>query len=123
MSDRSSVSPADTGCSLTPIPCLQDALHDPHSSEEELEVINNPRSPTPLRTNSVCLPEKRKWSQISTIDVSPSENEENMSSYGNVGRMEIVGGKEILEHNSGSSDDEVRIVVAPLYLDLFTKML
>lgn len=42
--------------------------HDPHSSEEELEVINsNPkceRLPRPLRAASVCLPEKRKWSQI-----------------------------------------------------------
>lgn len=113
MSDRSSVSPTDTGCSLTPIPSLQDPLHDPHSSEEELEVINNPRSPTPLRTSSVCLPEKRKWSQVNSLDVSPSENEENMSSFGNVGsRMEIVGGKEVIgEHNSGSSDDEVRFLI------------
>lgn len=41
--------------------------HDPHSSEEELEVINNSkqaRSRRPPRAASVSLPEKRKWSQV-----------------------------------------------------------
>lgn len=131
MSDRSSVSPADTGCSVgSPAP---DPLHDPHSSEEELEVINNPRDlrpPCPLRATSVCLPEKRKWSQISadsrTLDFSP-ENEENMSHYGNLSprRMEVISpcspftvkhypeDSIILEH-SGSSDDEVHNLLASM---------
>lgn len=58
------VSPADTGCSMeSPAP----DQHDPHSSEEELEVINNSkqaRSRRPPRAASVSLPEKRKWSQV-----------------------------------------------------------
>lgn len=61
-----SVSPADTGCSMeSPAP----DHHDPHSSEEELEVINSikdVRPNRPLRAASVCLPEKRKWSQVNT---------------------------------------------------------
>lgn len=62
-----SVSPADTGCSMeSPAP----DHHDPHSSEEELEVINSikdVRPSRPLRAASVCLPEKRKWSQVIPI--------------------------------------------------------
>lgn len=80
-----SVSPADTGCSMeSPAP----DQHDPHSSEEELEVINSP--PRPSRASSVCLPEKRKWSQVGdsyTVHCrrrSPCENEENVSRYGNL---------------------------------------
>ncbi|KRT85944.1 hypothetical protein AMK59_2846 [Oryctes borbonicus] len=83
----SSVSPADTGCSMeSPAP----DQHDPHSSEEELEVINSP--PRPPRSSSVCLPEKRKWSQVGSDSYSihhcsrrsPCENEENVSRYGNL---------------------------------------
>lgn len=81
-----SVSPADTGCSMeSPAP----DQHDPHSSEEELEVINSP--PRPPRSSSVCLPEKRKWSQVGSDSYSihcgrrsPCENEENVSRYGNL---------------------------------------
>lgn len=112
---RSSVSPADTGCSGGSPPPNMDTFHDPHSSEEELEVINSPkqsRPPRPVRAVSVCLPEKRKWSQINS-DYSNSttfmlhhhttfggsssagsafnaaENEENMSHYGNLSPREI----------------------------------
>ncbi|KAL1509217.1 hypothetical protein ABEB36_003987 [Hypothenemus hampei] len=118
VSDRMcSVSPADTGCSMeSPAP----DPHDPHSSEEELEVINsNPKceraTPGPLRAASVCLPEKRKWSQIGDHhNKYRPENEENMSHYGNLSPPSSCSpylkcyGEDghVIEH-SGSSDDEV----------------
>ncbi|XP_050513860.1 uncharacterized protein LOC114338545 isoform X3 [Diabrotica virgifera virgifera] len=115
------VSPADTGCSMeSPAP----DQHDAHSSEEELEVINSNSKmrrstapPRPLRAASVCLAEKRKWSQIGDAQnrrYTP-ENEENMSHYSNLSPSPCSpfhikccsedGGHHI-EH-SGSSDDEV----------------
>lgn len=115
MSERMcSVSPADTGCSMeSPAP----DQHDPHSSEEELEVINSTkdvRPDRPLRATSVCLPEKRKWSQVgdSYGRMYTPENEENMSQYGNLSPSSPcfnqfhVGDTVHIEH-SGSSDDEV----------------
>lgn len=71
MADRTcTVSPADTGCSMgSPVP--DDHHADAHSSEEELEVINgNPKipPPRPLRAASVCLAEKRKWSQVGDVN-------------------------------------------------------
>lgn len=134
MTDRCSISPADTGCSVgSP---AQDPLHDPHSSEEELEVINkhNPRElellpACPIRSTSVCLPEKRKWTQMSdsrSLDFN-SENEEtmenleNMSHFSNLSSrsMEMISpcspfhsGKSQFDGSSPvvlevSSDDEV----------------
>ncbi|CAH1114274.1 unnamed protein product [Psylliodes chrysocephalus] len=123
ISDRiSTVSPADTGCSMeSPAP----DQHDAHSSEEELEVINSNSkmrrtgsTSRPLRAASVCLAEKRKWSQIGDAQnrrYTP-ENEENMSHYSNLSPSPCSpyhlkccsnedGGVHI-EH-SGSSDDEV----------------
>ncbi|XP_025830073.1 TSC22 domain family protein 1-like isoform X2 [Agrilus planipennis] len=157
MSERicNNVSPADTGCSMeSPAP---DREHDPHSSEEELEVINNskearssertfhhhhhhlnhnhPQGQQPQRATSVCLPEKRKWSQRGDNTVETSavtgifdcstryspENEENMSHYGNISSSaspcSLYGGNKFgddavhLEH-SGSSDDEVHHLLA-----------
>ncbi|XP_050297765.1 uncharacterized protein LOC126737096 [Anthonomus grandis grandis] len=122
ISDRvSSVSPADTGCSMeSPAPDQQ----DPHSSEEELEVINSNSKcertiPKPLRAASVCLPEKRKWSQIGDHDRYRRENEENMSHYSNLSPPSSCSpylkshGEDghIVEH-SGSSDDEVHNLLA-----------
>lgn len=109
-----SVSPADTGCSMeSPAP----DQHDPHSSEEELEVINSTkdvRPERPLRATSVCLPEKRKWSQVGdsyTRRYSP-ENEENMSHYGNLSPSSPCFNKFHVDdavhiEHSGSSDEEV----------------
>lgn len=117
-----SVSPADTGCSMdSPVPEQQ----DPHSSEEELEVINNTReerSPLPLlHATSICLPEKRKWSEMGGGDsysrrYSP-ENEENMSHYSNLSpsspttctkRYSSASSNEAVHvEHSGSSDEEV----------------
>lgn len=112
-----SVSPADTGCSMeSPAP----DQHDPHSSEEELEVINNTkdvRRPDrqSMRATSVCLPEKRKWSQIgdSYARAYTPENEENMSQYGNLSPSSPCFNNKFqvddtvhIEH-SGSSDEEV----------------
>lgn len=125
MSERMcSVSPADTGCSMeSPAP----DQHDPHSSEEELEVINSSkpaRPERPSRAASVCLPEKRKWSQIGDSYArrySP-ENEENMSHYGNLtpsspcspyGNKHYGDDAVHLEH-SGSSDDEVHHLLASM---------
>jgi len=90
MSDPGSVSPADTGCSVgSPGP----DLHDAHSSEEELEVINS----SPLQA---AQPEKRKWSALS------SENDENNPRCGNMAVLEVSG------FGSGSgSDDEVHAPV------------
>ncbi|CAH1123637.1 unnamed protein product [Ceutorhynchus assimilis] len=116
-----SVSPADTGCSMeSPAP----DPHDPHSSEEELEVINsNPKcertTPMPLRAASVCLPEKRKWSQIGDYNRYRPENEENMSHYSNLSPPSSCSpylrsyGEDghVIEH-SGSSDDEVHNLLA-----------
>lgn len=122
MSGRSSISPVDTGCSVgSPAP---DALHDPHSSEEELEVINSPREvrgPCPLRPTSVCLPEKRKWSQISDsrdsrslegADVDTDENVENLARFGNVDTR--TTDDSIAVEHSGSSDDEVHGLLASM---------
>ncbi|XP_046609194.1 uncharacterized protein LOC124299848 isoform X1 [Neodiprion virginianus] len=39
--------------------------NDQHSSEEELEVINRPRTPASHLYRPVTVPEKRKWSQVS----------------------------------------------------------
>ncbi|XP_060530198.1 uncharacterized protein LOC132704308 [Cylas formicarius] len=112
-----SVSPADTGCSMeSPAP----DQHDPHSSEEELEVINGntqaqaQRTVRPLRAASVCLPEKRKWSQVGDHHRFSPENEENMSHYSNLSPtsssspyLRTYGDEgHVIEH-SGSSDDEV----------------
>ncbi|ERL85456.1 hypothetical protein D910_02875 [Dendroctonus ponderosae] len=122
VSDRMcSVSPADTGCSMeSPAP----DPHDPHSSEEELEVINsNPQcervAPRPLRAASVCLPEKRKWSQIGDSHRYRPENEENMSQFSNLSPPSSCSpylksyGEDghVIEH-SGSSDDEVHHLLA-----------
>lgn len=109
-----SVSPADTGCSMeSPAP----DQHDPHSSEEELEVINSTkdvRSDRQLRSTSVCLPEKRKWSQIgdSYVRTYTPENEENMSQYGNLSPSSPCFNKFHIDdtvhiEHSGSSDEEV----------------
>ncbi|CAG9858651.1 unnamed protein product [Phyllotreta striolata] len=116
------VSPADTGCSMeSPAPDQQDA----HSSEEELEVINSNSKlrravahTRPLRAASVCLAEKRKWSQIGDAQnrrYTP-ENEENISHYSNLSpspcspyHLKCCNNHEEgvhLEH-SGSSDEEV----------------
>lgn len=126
-----SVSPSDTGCSMeSPAP----DQHDPHSSEEELEVINmntavdkHSEQTRPSRVQSVSLPEKRKWSQISQRS-SPEENEENMSRYGNVSpmsprynKLHCSGGVSTdqpediapVEH-SGSSDEEVHNLLASM---------
>ncbi|XP_057656063.1 uncharacterized protein LOC130893742 isoform X2 [Diorhabda carinulata] len=123
-SDRvCNVSPTDTGCSMeSPAP----DQHDAHSSEEELEVINSNSKmrrsmapPRPLRSSSVCLAEKRKWSQIGDTQnrrYTP-ENEENMSHYSNLSPSPCSpyqlkrcscseDGAHPIEH-SGSSDDEV----------------
>lgn len=117
-----SVSPADTGCSMeSPAP----DQHDPHSSEEELEVINSnskvERPPRPLRAASVCLAEKRKWSQIGDTcsrRYTP-ENEENMSHYGNLSPsspcsqyLKCYGEDGVHIEHSGSSDDEVHHLLA-----------
>lgn len=120
-----SVSPADTGCSMeSPTP----NEHDPHSSEEELEVINmNPakeiRAERLLRATSVCLPEKRKWSQVgdsSSRYYSP-ENEENMSHYGNMSPTSpcfmvrgVHGDDTVHIEHSGSSDEEVHNLLASM---------
>lgn len=104
----SNVSPEDTGC------CVESPLpdhHDAHSSEEELEVINRNKTEInngAVRATSVCLPEKRKWSQIGRY--SP-ENVENISHYSNVSPRSSCSscqrfGEEGGQH-SGSSDDEV----------------
>nr|XP_023022518.1 uncharacterized protein LOC111510804 isoform X1 [Leptinotarsa decemlineata] len=122
--DRVSISPADTGCSLeSPRPDQQDA----HSSEEELEVINSNRriesTPRPLRTASVCLAEKRKWSQVGDVQsrsrYSP-ENEENMSHFGNLSpqsscspNLKCCGEDGVHIDHSGSSDDEVHHLLNP----------
>lgn len=119
-----SISPADTGCSMeSPAPDQQDA----HSSEEELEVINNStveRVSRPLRSAS-SLPEKRKWSQRGdsySRRCSP-ENEENMSHYGNLSpcsRFAGMGGgahSDDAVHPEHSSDEEVHALTymaAPL---------
>lgn len=102
-----SVSPADTGCSMdSPAPDHQDA----HSSEEELEVINNVNeqriSSRPLRSATGSLPEKRKWSQIGEAYSSrcSPENEENMSQFGNLSPCKC-GDTVQMEH---SSDEEVQ---------------
>lgn len=121
VSDRMcSVSPADTGCSMeSPAP----DPHDPHSSEEELEVINsNPKlertTPRPLRAASVCLPEKRKWSQVGDHHRYRPENEENMSQFSNLSppsscspHWKACEDGPVIEH-SGSSDDEVHNLLA-----------
>ncbi|KAF2901828.1 hypothetical protein ILUMI_04360 [Ignelater luminosus] len=125
MSERMcSVSPADTGCSMeSPAP----DQHDPHSSEEELEVINSTkqaRSERPFRAASVCLPEKRKWSQVGDSYArwySP-ENEENMSHYGNLSPAspcspygnKYYGDDTVHLEHSGSSDDEVHHLLASM---------
>ncbi|XP_044731927.1 autism susceptibility gene 2 protein isoform X2 [Chrysoperla carnea] len=132
---RSSVSPADTGCSGGSPPPSMDTFHDPHSSEEELEVINSPkqsRPPRPVRAASVCLPEKRKWSQInsdytnttpfmlhhtsfgsssgtSTGAFNTAENEENMSHYGNISPREISSPMSPYGKLHGSTPDETPI--------------
>lgn len=103
------VSPADTGCSMeSPAP----DQHDPHSSEEELEVINRNKEEIvdrPARVASVCLPEKRKWSQISGGARSNKDNAENMSPKDNMSPRSSCSPyqKEETAHHSGSSDDEV----------------
>lgn len=113
-----SVSPADTGCSMeSPAP----DQHDPHSSEEELEVINSNKMvrPTrPLRAASVCLPEKRKWSQVGDVPTRryTPENEENMSHYGNLSPssrcspyLKCCGEDGVHIDHPCSSDEEVTI--------------
>ncbi|EFA02204.2 uncharacterized protein Reph isoform X1 [Tribolium castaneum] len=126
MSERMcSVSPADTGCSMeSPAP----DQHDPHSSEEELEVINSnkeERPARPLRATSVCLPEKRKWSQVGGDSYSrhkyTPENEENMSHYGNLSPSspcspyhKCYGEDGIHIEHSGSSDEEVHHLLASM---------
>ncbi|KAG5895774.1 hypothetical protein JTB14_001622 [Gonioctena quinquepunctata] len=124
VSDRvCSVSPADTGCSMeSPGP----DQHDPHSSEEELEVINSnsriEKPPIPLRAASVCLAEKRKWSQVGDVQsrrYSP-ENEENISHFGNLSpssscspNLKSYGEEGVHIEHSGSSDDEVHHLLNP----------
>ena len=54
---RESASPSDTVCSLSSP--FSDSYHDPHSSEEELEVINSNSY-----KNSIMYPETGMWSQI-----------------------------------------------------------
>ncbi|XP_019868798.1 uncharacterized protein LOC109597527 isoform X2 [Aethina tumida] len=132
----SSASPADTGCSMeSPAP----DQHDPHSSEEELEVINGGDKKTsdttsnvpstssgarPLRAASACLPEKRKWSQVGDTAhkhrQTPDENEENMSHYGNLSPaspcspyLKCYGDDGTVQH-SGSSDEEVHHLLASM---------
>nr|CAD7393019.1 unnamed protein product [Timema cristinae] len=75
--EGSSPGPCTTSSSLSaacsPTSYLDSALasdtdqqYDHHSSEEELEVINNPTTLLTLtcRSGSVTVPEKRKWSQV-----------------------------------------------------------
>ncbi|KAK9870169.1 hypothetical protein WA026_006259 [Henosepilachna vigintioctopunctata] len=113
------VSPADTGCSMdSPAP----DQHDPHSSEEELEVINRNKEEIagrPARATSVCLPEKRKWSQISGGNFARNanlENVENMSPKSNTSPRSSCSPyqKEEAAHHSGSSDDEVHNLLASM---------
>lgn len=110
------VSPADTGCSMeSPAP----DQHDPHSSEEELEVINRNKeeiAERPVRATSVCLPEKRKWSQISGGVRSNKDNVENMSPKDNMSPRSSCSPyqKEEAGQHSGSSDDEVHHLLASM---------
>ncbi|CAH0560147.1 unnamed protein product [Brassicogethes aeneus] len=117
----SSISPADTGCSVdSPAPDQQDA----HSSEEELEVINSNKKVVeqvrPLRAASVCLPEKRKWSQMGDCHKRYTpENEENMSHYGNLSPSTSCSpykcfGEDGAVQHSGSSDEEVHHLLASM---------
>lgn len=112
------ISPADTGCSMeSPAP---DNQQDAHSSEEELEVINNTkeeRASRPLRS-AASLAEKRKWSQIGSDSIpyttrrcSP-ENEENMSHYGNLSPCCKYNDDAV--HVEHSSDEEVHNLLACL---------
>jgi len=99
----SSVSPADTGCSMeSPAPDHQDA----HSSEEELEVINS--SVVQTRPTRSVPPEKRKWSQIvsGSTGTNAGGNEENVSRYGNLSpsTLGFANVVTVLEH---SSDEEM----------------
>lgn len=122
MSERiCSISPADTGCSMeSPAP----DQHDPHSSEEELEVINmnntkDLKFQRLLRATPICLPEKRKWSQIGDSRRYSPENEENMSHYGNLSPSSPCFGKfhgddTVHVEHSGSSDEEVHSLLASM---------
>nr|XP_022903155.1 uncharacterized protein LOC111415636 [Onthophagus taurus] len=97
---------------------------DPHSSEEELEVINN--SPRPL-LKSNCQPEKRKWSQVGETCACrcTPENEENISRFGNLTPstccskcygVSSTGISVVTEEavHSGSSDEEVHNLLASM---------
>lgn len=120
-SSTSTISPGPTICSIPSPYFLDSALasdsdinNDHHSSEEELEVINNSsKGPVRSRNTSRCgdlpinlrsasvnaLPEKRKWSEI---------NLTGLGSVGKLNRLCLTPGTGRVDQSSGSSDDEVQ---------------
>ena len=109
---------SSSGCSSTETPPLDfllfgngmSALHqsaDQHSSEEELEVINGPKSSGEDKKTAVTVPllvrpttsapEKRKWSEANQQRSCDNDGSAYSAPVSRVGR----------ETGSGSSDEEV----------------
>lgn len=93
--------------------------NDQHSSEEELEVINSPRTTASQSCRPATAPEKRKWSQVSSGSNharSPSQSQHQLhhsqtsTSVGGATCSAPASRAGREPAGSGSSDEEVSVI-------------
>ncbi|KAJ9591472.1 hypothetical protein L9F63_002078, partial [Diploptera punctata] len=112
-SSMTACSPASPYFLDSALPSDSDHNYDHHSSEEELEVINNVSS-APACVGGTVMPEKRKWSQV-TGSLSNTCTNPCTLTIADTPVSCSVGGRVITaDHSSGSSDEEVQGLLATM---------
>ncbi|XP_069686464.1 uncharacterized protein Reph isoform X2 [Periplaneta americana] len=101
------------------LPSDSDHNYDHHSSEEELEVINNPSNPV-VKCVSTAMPEKRKWSQITGVSNTCHVSTTNSCAAAGAGGScsssvpATAAASAAADQSSGSSDEEVQGLLAAM---------